>query len=241
MATRLLVAAASSLTDVLPELAAAFRATSPGIEIRVTTGSTGAMTAQIRAGAPIDILLAAGTVETDALAKAGKIAEKPVAFAGNSLVCIAPKGTELRSVADLSRARRIVIGNPLSVPAGRFAEAALRKRGLWNTLSARWILAENVRQALSLVASGDCDAGFVFATDARRESRVRVVETLRSGIDHPRIEYVAARVKSGGNASGGNASGGNASGAARFVAFLRATESGRILRRAGFLAGFLVR
>src|SRR5690606_31394400 len=64
--------------------------------------------------------------------------------------------------------RRIAMGNPDSVPAGRYTRLALEAAGVWGTLQPRMILTQNVRQALDYVARGEVDAGFVYGSDVAR-------------------------------------------------------------------------
>jgi molybdate transport system substrate-binding protein len=61
---------------------------------------------------------------------------------------------------------RIAIGNPRTVPAGRYAREALKSAGIWDRLQGRLVYAENVRQVVEYVARGDADAGMVYLTDA---------------------------------------------------------------------------
>jgi molybdate transport system substrate-binding protein len=88
--------------------------------------------------------------------------------------------------------KRIVIGNPKTVPAGQYSEESLRAFGLWERVQPRLVLAENVRQALEYVVRGEVDAGFVYTTDAA--TRVgRVTEAFRPAEDTYRpIVYSAA-------------------------------------------------
>ncbi len=60
----------------------------------------------------------------------------------------------------------MAVGNPATVPAGRYTKEALVKAGLWDTLSPKFILAESVRQVLDYVSRGEVDAGLVYSTDA---------------------------------------------------------------------------
>ena len=72
---------------------------------------------------------------------------------------------------------KIAIGNPVTVPAGRYALQAINASSnpLASALQPRWIYADSVRQALGYVVRGEVDAGFVYRSDALSEkSRVRV-------------------------------------------------------------------
>src|SRR5438874_9348302 len=119
-------------------------------------------------------------------------------FARNVLVAIKPLDSplDLAKPADLlaARVRRVVVGNPKTVPAGQYAEQSLRALGVWDRLAPRLVFAENVRQALEYVARGEVDAGFVYASDlAARPGRVK--EAFRPGEDtYQAVTYPAAVV-----------------------------------------------
>ena len=121
-------------------------------------------------------------------------------FAENTLVLIVPGETDPREISfsELAKKKytRIAIGNPQTVPAGAYAREALESPHLWTGLSGRLIFGENVRQVLEYVASGEVDAGLVYATDVRVAlDRVKVVAAAPEGTYGP-IRYPIAIVKS---------------------------------------------
>jgi len=166
-----LVAAAISLKAPLADAAQRFSATSPGEPIEFTFGSSGQLAAQIEQGAPVDLFLAASPVETERLAIGGRIDLKTrTAIAGNRLVVVVSRGAA--PPADLSglsapRFARVAIGNPKTVPAGRYARQALVASGVVEAIEARFVYAENALQIVDLVVRGEADAGIVYATDVR--------------------------------------------------------------------------
>ena len=212
----LLVSAASSLADVLPEISRAFS----GGEVKFNFGASGALMAQIRQGAPVDVFLSASTEEMAALKLPYTV------FARNKLVLIAPKQSKLAGWNDLAgpNVRRIALANPGFVPAGRYAKETLVHRKLWATVEKKLVFGQSVRQALSYVASGDADAGLVFLTDALRENRVRVVATAVPGRDHAPILYAGAALAGSKNPEL----------ARKFVDFLTTPPAQSVFRRFGF-------
>jgi molybdate transport system substrate-binding protein len=101
-------------------------------------------------------------------------------FAGNRVVLIISVKSAIHpaSFNDLRRGeiQKIAIGNPKTVPAGRYAEEALKYFDLWELIKDRLIFAENVRQVLDYVARGEVDAGMVYSTDALvRAKEVKIV------------------------------------------------------------------
>lgn len=192
-AVQLTVSAAASLTDVLRGIGRLFEDRHPTVQVRFSFAASGALLQQIAQGAPVDVLVSADeeTVErgiAQKLLAAGTRRE----VAANSLVLVTAKDSErVRTLADLAgrTVQRIAIGKPATVPAGRYAQQALEKAGLWTALDARFVYADNVRQVLDYVSRGEVDAGIVYATDALlMRDRVRVAETVAG---HAPIRYPA--------------------------------------------------
>lgn len=93
---------------------------------------------------------------------------------------------------------------------------------MWDDVAKRLVFADNVRTALAYVARGETPLGIVYATDARVEKRIRIVDAFPSET-HPPIRYPAAAVR-------------NARPAARhFLRFLLEDRAQSIFRRHGFL------
>jgi molybdate transport system substrate-binding protein len=86
---------------------------------------------------------------------------------------------------------RLAVANVASVPAGRYAKAALENLGLWGEAQSRLAEAENVRAALTFVARGEAPLGIVYETDAKAEPQVAVVAAFPDG-SHPPIVYPVA-------------------------------------------------
>ncbi len=167
----LLVSAAASLTNAMREVGKQFEEANPGVKVILNFAASGALMQQIAKGAPVDVFASADQKTMDqAKEKNLLIDETRKNFVSNGLVLIVPKDSKLglRNVKDLAgpKVARISLGNPDSVPAGRYAQEVLTKAGLWETLKAKYVFGENVRQALDYVGRGEVDAGFVFSTDA---------------------------------------------------------------------------
>ncbi len=118
---------------------------------------------------------------------------------------------------------RLATADPDSVPAGRYARAALTQLGVWEAVEPRLARGENVRAALAYVARGDAPLGIVYGTDAKADRRVRVVAVFPAD-SHPPIVYPAA-VTARGQPQ-----------AARYLDFLRGQTAQEIFARYGFSA-----
>jgi molybdate transport system substrate-binding protein len=182
-AAQLTVSAAVSLSNAFTDLGRAFEAKHPGDKVLLNFAASDALLRQIEQGAPADAFASADEATMDRAAAARLIdASTRRTVATNSLVLIVSDGTRppatLEDLKDSAYAR-IAIGNPDSVPAGRYAKRALADAGLWDALQARFVPTQNVRQALDYVARGEASAGFVFATDAAtRKENVHVALTV---------------------------------------------------------------
>jgi molybdate transport system substrate-binding protein len=220
---------AISMKEAVEELGRRFMQSRPGVRLRYNFGSSGELSKQIEAGAPIDLFISAAQREMDALDRRGLVVTGTRRiFARNVLVAVKPldSALDLARPADLldARVKRIVVGNPKTVPAGHYAEESLRALGLWERLAPRLVFAENVRQALEYVARGEVDAGFVYASDlSARPGRVK--EAFRSAEDtYAPITYPVAVVKEARQPALAEA----------FIRLLISAEGQAVLARFGF-------
>jgi molybdate transport system substrate-binding protein len=228
-AADLVVSAASSLTDAFQAVGKAYEAKHPDTHVVLNFAASDVLLRQIASGAPADVFASADQTAMDK-AVAAKAIDPATRqdFATNRLVLIVPKGGKVRvtSPADLKAdaVKRVAYGDPASVPVGRYTKAALEQQGLWDAVSAKGVLAQNVRQSLDYVARGEVDAGFVFATDAAiMKDKVEVAATVPTPkpITYP-IAVVAGSKQAGDAAS--------------FEAFVQSPEGRRILAGFGFQA-----
>lgn len=226
-AAELTVSAASSLTESFRAIALAYEKAYPGTRVDLNFAASGVLLQQISRGAPVDVFASA---DEDTMALAAQrgllLPDTRTVFATNALWVVVPPGTTAapHTLADLAgrQVQRIAVGNPDSVPVGRYARGALQAAGLWPVLQGRVITTQNVRQSLDYVARGEVDAGFVYATDAQAmPGRVRRAFAVPV---EGRIAYPLAVVK--GSAQTDEAR--------RFVRFVTSAQGQAILRRHGF-------
>lgn len=126
----------------------------------------------------------------------------------------------------MQRIKHVAIGNPLTVPAGRYAKNVLEKEGLYAKLqkAGKLVFAESVRQALSYLQGGMVDAALIYRTDAHTKD-LRVVQNF-SESETGKIEYPIAVVKGAKNAAAAN----------RFLKFVLSEPGQQALRNSGFLS-----
>ena len=226
-AADLTVSAAASLTNGFREMVAAFVTTHPDTKVRLNLGASGALLQQMAKGAPVDVFASADQetmqqAEQQRLVRPGAKAS----FASNTLVVVVPRDAAAppKALADLAGpgVKKVAIGLPASVPAGRYAREVLEKANLWTPVEARMIGAQNVRQALDYVARGEVDAGFVYATDAALlPGKVKVAFVVPT---ETRLIYSIAPLAAAPNAAA----------AQRFVAFVLSRSGQAVLAKHGF-------
>lgn len=192
-----IVLAAASVADAVEEVGAAYTKQS-GVEVKISAAGSNALAQQILAGAPGDLFLSADEAWADEVMKKGDGAEK-VDLLGNELVLVVPKGNpgQMRSPHDLAQphVRKIALAGE-SVPAGRYAQEALRSMGMWPVVERKVVRGESVRFALAYVERGEADAGVVYATDATASGKVDVVFRFPPETHDP-IVYPLVMLKAG--------------------------------------------
>lgn len=226
-AADLTVSAAASLTNAFKELAPAFEAQNPGTKLLLNFAASDALLAQIAKGAPVDVFASADQETMDrAQAQQLVAAGSRRDFVSNTLVLITPSDSTLALAAlgDLKQpgVKRIALGQPSGVPAGRYAKGALEAAKLWADIEPKAVYAQNVRQALDYVARGEAEAGFVYGTDAAvLKDKVKVALTVPT--ETP-IRYPVALIAGGPNPAAARA----------FVDYLLSPAGQAVLARYGF-------
>jgi molybdate transport system substrate-binding protein len=142
-----------------------------GWPVRIATGSTGQLYAQIVHGAPFDVFLAADAERPRLLAESGQgVAGTRFSYAAGSLVLWSrdPElaGHDCRAALDALGNKRLAIANPDTAPYGLAARQFLESAGLWDAVSARIVYGENIAQTLHFVVSGNASLGLIAASEA---------------------------------------------------------------------------
>lgn len=221
------VFAAASLSDVIREIDNLYAESHPDISVIGNFSGSGTLAKQIVNGAPADIFLSADPRWVDYLASEGNIEGESVRiFARNVLVFAGAPDLRIASMSDLTGLRRIAIGSPGSVPAGRYAEAALRSAGIYDHLldAGKLVFAKDVRQALMYADRGEVDGAFVYRTDALLSPRVKI-HFEPPPESYPPVIYPMALTSAGAEKSE----------VVEFHRFLRSPEARVLLEKYGFL------
>lgn len=199
-AVSLTVAAGAGLSEVMPAVGADFERAQPDIKVTFTFGNAGAISAQVKQGAPVDVVLfPSGGGHMDALERDGFILPgSRRVVARDDLVLAVPAGKQVPadpwSWLRSSEVRRVAIGDPKAVPAGVYAMQVLRHLGLDAALEPKLVYAGTVRQALVYVEQGEAEAALVYRSTVRGSDRARVA-AVAPPETHDAIFFEGAVVK----------------------------------------------
>lgn len=166
-ARELNVAAAADLSAALPALASGYEKVS-GVTLKFSFGASGALTQQIQNGAPFDVFFSADMNYPKQLVTEGNAdAATLYRYAVGQLVLWVPASSSLdlehkgmNALLDPA-VTKIAIANPQHAPYGRAAVDVLKHYNLYEKVSDRLVLGENVTQAAQFVESGNAQVGFV--------------------------------------------------------------------------------
>ncbi|QBQ07098.1 molybdate ABC transporter substrate-binding protein [Sporosarcina pasteurii] len=223
----LTISSAVSLSDALEEIKTIYER-DHSVRLTFNLGGSGSLAQQIQQGAPVDIFISANENWMDTLVHNDLIDEQSlVTITGNRLVLIAQKGSKLHfpSVDQIipEKVNQIAIGNPESVPAGKYTQEALQTANLWNDLEEKLILGKDVRQVVTYVETGNVDIGFVYESDALSAEQISILATVPEN-SHDKITYPGAILASSKHAHE----------AKDFLTFLTSEQSQQVFEKYGF-------
>ncbi len=226
--TNLLVSAAASMKDVLAEIKPLYQQSQPNVSITYNFGASGALQRQIEQGAPVDVFISAAKKQVDALEQKNLLVPgSRTVIAKNRLVLVVPGNVSgISSFYNLkdARVKKIAIGEPRSVPAGQYAQQVLQQLKIWDQIKSKLVFANNVRQVLASVESGNAEAGLVYSTDAKISNKVKVVVAADEKYHSP-IIYPLAILKRSKNIDA----------AKNFSQFLASDKAKAVFKKYGFI------
>lgn len=223
------VFAAASLKNALDTIGKDWESKT-GNKVALSFAASSALAKQLDSGAPADLFVSADLKWMDWVAERKLIdPASRKTLLGNTLVLIAPKESTFSlkiekgfKLAEALSDGRLAMGEPKSVPAGIYGQAALTSLGVWEAVSAKVAGAENVRVALAYVARGEAPLGIVYGTDAKSDPQVKVIDTFPAD-SHPPIVYPVAIAASSTSAE-----------ARKFLEFLSGPDAAKVFEGQGF-------
>ncbi len=227
----IIVAAAADMNAALPQVVEDYTKKT-GQGVKLSFGSSGNLTNQIRNGAPFDVffsadeeyprqLIADGLALKDTLYRYA-VGRLVLWVPGDSPVDLSKLG--MKALLDPS-VKKIAIANPAHAPYGRAAEAALRHFGIYDQVSSRFVLGENVSLAAQFVESGNAQAGVIALAHAlapalKDKGRYWIVPLDA----YPTLNQAAVVLSRSKQQDA----------AGKFLEFLRSPEASSLLSRYGF-------
>ena len=224
-AETLTVAVAANFKKPAEEIGAAFKAKT-GDEVKYAFGATGQFAAQIRNGAPFDILLAADDTTAPALAKDGlALASSNFVYARGTLVLysttlpLKEQGEQILRKGDFAH---VSIANPKTAPYGTAAIEAMKKMGVYDALKPKIVEGSNIGQTFDFVATGNAQAGFVALSQAIGAGKGQWWVVPQA--DYAPIDQSAILLKPGENKAVAKA----------YLDFLRGPEARTVIEKYGY-------
>ena len=224
----LTISAAASLQPVMDEIKTAYEKNYHDVVLKYNFGASGLLQQQIETGAPVDIFFAASPVEMD------KLQEKKLLINNsrhnilqNNITLITAKNNqEITKISDLTsnKVSQIIIGDPNTVPAGRYAKQVLEYEQIWEQVSPKLVLAKDAQAVLTYVDLGYVDAGLVYQSSTNINDRVKIVAIAPSQSHQP-INYPIAIIKDSSNIES----------AQKFINFLTTNQAKKIFRKYNFI------
>jgi molybdate transport system substrate-binding protein len=214
----LTVAAASDLSPLEPELRQLF----PSADLTFTFASSGTLARQIENGAPYDVFLSASEDFLLQLTKRNKVDKDSVQVFALGRLGLYSKSGAVRTLQDLKQpgVKVIAIANPQLAPYGAAAVAALKQAKLYDELQPNLVFAENIRQALQFVETGNAQVGLLSWSLIYDKGGYLIPSDL-----HPAIRQVAAPIRQKGK---------NTKLAEAFIEALTSTAGRTLLATHGF-------
>lgn len=222
LAGSLTVSAAASLQGAFTDIEVAFEKAHPRLNVTVNFGASPTLAQQIIDAAPVDVFASADEATMEKVADEKLLNGAPTIFATNSLEIIVRKGnpSKITSLTDLSTSRLLYVTCAPEVPIGKYAGQVLQKAALTVRPAS---FEPDVKGIVAKVASGEADAGIVYATDinATKGAAEGVVIPPNANIT---AEYPIARISTSANSAAAQA----------WIAFVTSNEGRAILRGYGF-------
>lgn len=201
-----------------------------GTQVRLSSGSTAKLYAQIVNGAPYDIFLAADAERPKLLLDSGlAVPGSGMTYALGSLVLWSAdsslRGKDCRAALDEGAYTHLAIANPQTAPYGRAAKEFLQATGLWEVAKSRLVFGENISQTFLFVATGNATLGLVASSQVIATSPY--VATCSWPVHSPELSLILQDGIILQRAS-------NLEAARSFMEFIQAPRGIEILKRNGY-------
>jgi len=157
------IAAAANVSYSIDTLKKEFNKLYPDTNVKVTLGSSGKLTSQIKYGAPYDLFMSANIKYPELLYKDGLAVTKPVVYALGALSYFSTRNINFSNDINFLKnknIRKIAVANPKTAPYGKATLQALKNAKLYNQLKHKFIYAESISQTVSYCVTA-ADVGII--------------------------------------------------------------------------------
>lgn len=226
-AERVDVAVAANFAPCLADLADAFGAATDH-EVVAAVGSTGRHHAQILAGAPFDVFLAADSARPRALEASGHaVPGSRFCYAEGALVLWwpappHPAPADLRAALAHPDLQYLAVANPRLAPYGEAARQTLVALGMWDGREQARVIGQNIAQAWQFVASGNAQAGLL-ARSQVTDAAGGLILPVPTDVHESVAQDAVLLTRAAGSVA-----------ARAFLDYLRSPEAGRIIAARGY-------
>ena len=170
------VAVAANFAEPMKAVAAVLEKTT-GHTLAITVGATGKLYAQIKNGAPFDVLLSADRAAPELLEKDGLVApDSRFTYATGRLVLWSADANRVDAdgkVLTLPQLGKVAYANPKLAPYGAAAVEVMNKLGLTAALAPKLVQGESIGQTYTFAYSGNADVGFVALSQVLEGGRLK--------------------------------------------------------------------
>lgn len=219
---------ASSMKDAMLDIKQAYLDVDSSKDIIYRFNSSGNLMKQIKNGALVDIFISAASRQMDELQMEDLIFNNSRKdLLRNRIVLITSKESKIEcGFEELTKEKiiKIGIGDPAIVPAGRYAQEVLISLGILEVIKSKLILANDVRQVLNYVETGNVDVGIVYQSDVTISNKVKILDCATDQSHSPIVYPVAVMKNTSNKAESEN-----------FMKFLTTSDkAGKLFRKYGF-------
>lgn len=224
----LVILAAASLNEAMEEISQEYEKANDGVELLISYGASGTLKAQIEEGSAADIYFSADRKKVADLETKGLVMGDTLSdLLYNDIVLISSGNNtaQIKGVEDIEKASvsMIGIGEPKTVPAGKYAQEALESMGLWEDIQEKFNFGSDVKQVLSWVETGEVECGVVYRTDALKNDKITIVAEIPKD-SHTEIVYPACVIQSSEAKEE----------AIKFMRYLKTNEAKEVFEKYGF-------
>ena len=221
-------AVAANFTAPMQQIAALFEKES-GNTVKLSFGSSGKFTSQIKEGAPFDVFLAADEKNPKLLEKEGLAVQgSEFVYALGKLVLWSAKPGFVDDKGEVLRTgsyNKIAYADPKLAPYGLAAKETLEDMGLWNAVQGKLVTGDSIAQTYQFAASGNAEMAFVALSQVTKDGKVAegswwmVPAQMYNPIRQGAVLLTAAKDKAAAQA---------------FLAYLKSDKAVAIIRNFGY-------